>query len=231
MTDVAGKHILVVGATGELGGRIARRLDDLGAELTLTGTSAGGLADLGIRGRHIVVDLRTQASTLVPLVVQSSGRLDGVVVAAGVVAFGAAADLPESALADLFAINATGPMLVIASAVDALTASAAEGADPFIVTISGIVAERPIAGMAAYSASKAALAAFSQAAGRELRRSGVRVIDARPGHTETGLATRAIAGDAPPFPAGLDPDRVVDRIVAAIGSGERDLPSSAFEPN
>ena len=159
---------------------------------------------------------------------QSAGRIDGIVIAAGVVAFGAARELQDAALADLFAVNTTGPIAVIASALDGLATSAADGDDPFVVTISGVVAESPTAGMAAYSASKAALAAFVQATAREMRRSGVRLLDARPGHTETGLAGRAIAGGAPAFPAGLDPDLVADGIVSAITAGERDLPSSAF---
>ena len=56
----------------------------------------------------------------------------------------------------------------------------------------------------------------------------VDVIDARPPHTETGLATRPLAGSAPKMPTGLEPAAVAERIVAAIEAGETDLPSSAF---
>ena len=94
--------------------------------------------------------------------------------------------------------------------------------------LSGIVAESPTAGLAAYSASKAALAAFVQASSREFRRSGIRMLDSRQGHTETGLATRAIAGTAPAFPQGLDPAAVAERIVLGIVDDEKDLPSTAF---
>jgi cyclic-di-GMP-binding biofilm dispersal mediator protein len=82
--------------------------------------------------------------------------------------------------------------------------------------------------MAAYSAAKTALHAFGVAAGRELRRSGVRLIDARPGHTETDLSKHPLAGVAPAFPQGLPPVAVVRRIVDAIASDEKDLPSTAF---
>jgi cyclic-di-GMP-binding biofilm dispersal mediator protein len=85
-----------------------------------------------------------------------------------------------------------------------------------------------MAGLGAYSASKSALYAFDQAISRELRRDGIRVIDARPGHTETGLAARAIAGQAPAFPQGMTPEHVASRIVAAIVQDEKDLPSSSF---
>jgi len=98
----------------------------------------------------------------------------------------------------------------------------------FFVNISGVVATQPVGGMAAYSASKAAAWAAVSAASREFRRRRIDVIDARPPHTETGLATRAIAGVAPKMPAGLAPDSVAARIVAAIAAGERDLASEAF---
>jgi hypothetical protein len=72
------------------------------------------------------------------------------------------------------------------------------------------------------------LTAFDAAAGRELRRAGIRLLDARPPHTETGLAERPIAGRAPRLPPGLDPDTVAARVIAALLDDERDLPSTAF---
>ena len=62
----------------------------------------------------------------------------------------------------------------------------------------------------------------------EARRSRVRVVDARPPHTETGLAGRPIAGTAPRLPQGLVPQAVADRILRAIVDDELDLPSTAF---
>jgi short-subunit dehydrogenase len=82
--------------------------------------------------------------------------------------------------------------------------------------------------MAAYSASKAALHAATVAIGREVRRRGISLIDARPPHTETGLANRPIAGTAPKFPPGLTPEFVAQRIVHALAEDERDVPASAF---
>jgi short-subunit dehydrogenase len=72
--------------------------------------------------------------------------------------------------------------------------------------------------MAAYSASKAALTAFDQAMGREARRSGVRVLDLRPPHMETGLAGRPIAGTAPKLATGKDPGEMADRVVEALAT-------------
>lgn len=71
-------------------------------------------------------------------------------------------------------------------------------------------------GMAAYSASKAAVAAGFAALRKETRRAGVLVCDVQPPHTETGLASRPLAGTAPRLPRGLEPATVAARIVAAI---------------
>ncbi|WP_411698754.1 SDR family NAD(P)-dependent oxidoreductase [Conyzicola sp.] len=228
MTDLVGKCILVVGATGALGSRLAARLVAAGADVVLTGTDRARLDALDVPGRRFVVDLATQADPAVGLAADAVGGLDGVVVAAGVVAFGPAAQLDAATVAKLFAVNATGPITLISSALPVLAESAVEGREPFVLTMSGVVAESPTAGLAAYSASKSALAAFMAATAREARRGGIRLIDARPGHTETGLASRAIAGSAPAFPAGLDPDAVVERMLAAIVGDEKDLPSTAF---
>ena len=91
-----------------------------------------------------------------------------------------------------------------------------------------MVAESPTAGLAAYSAVKSALHAHWSVAGRELRRIGIRVLDARPGHTDTELSKHPVAGTAPAFPAGLQPQDVARRIVQGIENDEKDLPSTAF---
>jgi cyclic-di-GMP-binding biofilm dispersal mediator protein len=100
--------------------------------------------------------------------------------------------------------------------------------DSFLLNLSAVVAERPTARMAAYSATKAALTAFDPAARLELRQRGIRVIDARPPHTETGLATRPIAGVAPTLGRGLDPGAVARTVVAAIRDERQQLAAADF---
>lgn len=230
MTSLAGSSILVVGATGGLGREIARILGAEGALLTLHGRTPDRIADLGIAAARVAGDLRDagSASELVAAALSAHGHLDGVVNAAGVVAFGPMAEVSDDTIDTLMAINATAPMRLLRAAYPALIESSGNHRDPFFLTLSGVVSESPTANMAAYSASKAALAAFAKAAGRELRRDGIRFVDARPGHTETGLATRPIQGSAPRLPAGYSPADVARRVVDAIIAGERDLPSTAF---
>ena len=226
MSELEGTVVLVVGASGVLGAEIARLLEAKGSTVVRAGRNPDHLT-----GSHTVLaDLtdETAAATLVAAAVRAHDRLDGIVIAAGVVAFGPASEVTDETLRRLFEVNALAPIRLIREVSPHLASSATAGGKPFIVTMSGIVSETPTAGLAAYSAAKAALAAFVQAGSRELRRSGIRVLDARPGHTETGLATRAIAGTAPAFPPGLDPSAVAQRIVRGIVDDEKDLPSGAF---
>jgi short-subunit dehydrogenase len=226
MTELSGAVVLVAGASGGLGSRVAARLAERGATVVRAGRAGGALTGPDA----YVADLRepTGAASLVSAALQAHGRLDGIVVAAGVVAFGPADAVADETLDELVQTNLLAPVRLLRDGAEALAASAADGREPFVVTISGVVSESPTAGMAAYSASKAGLAAFVSAASREFRRRGVRVLDARPGHTETGLADHPVAGTAPSFGPALDPDAVAERIVTAIQDGEKDLPSSAF---
>jgi short-subunit dehydrogenase len=132
------------------------------------------------------------------------------------------ADLSFDAMEELFLTNTFVPIMLARAALPVLSAGGA------IVNISGVIAEANLPGMAAYGASKAAVRAFDQALSREARRRDVRVLDARPPHTETGLSGRAIEGTAPRMPAGLSAARVATVICDALEAGEADLPSAAF---
>jgi cyclic-di-GMP-binding biofilm dispersal mediator protein len=231
MSDLKSRNILVMGASGVLGSTIATKLAAQGATVMATSSSLESAERVPQAGNpRVLVDLTNPESiqVLINYLLDSDARIDGIVNATGVVAFGNYTDLTSETLQKLFAVNTTGPIALIQGLLPLLKASAAAGNDPFIVNISGVVAESPMAGLAAYSASKSALYAFDQAISRELRRDGIRVVDARPGHTETGLAGRAIEGVAPAFPQGMTAEHVADRIVKAILEDEKDLPSSSF---
>jgi len=231
VTNLDGAALLVTGASGGLGAPLTELLAAAGARLVLSARDGDRLRASAPGGAHVVpADLRLPEGpeTLVAAAVEHLGRLDGVVHAAGVVAFGPATEADDDLLDELFLANALGPLRLLRAAVPHLRSAAAERPGAFAAVLSAVVAERPTAGMAAYSASKAALTAFDAALAKELRRDGVRVLDVRPPHTETGLATRPVAGSAPKLAEGLAPRAVAERIVRAITDDERDLPASAF---
>lgn len=220
-----GASVVVVGASGGLGRHIARQLADCGALLTLAARDRAGLESLGIDAPVVTADIRDAeaGAAIVAAAVSARGRIDGLVNAAGVVAFGSLADTGDDVIEELFLTNVLGPLWLMRAAIPALTESRG-----FIANISAVVAEQPMPGMAAYAASKAALTAADRALTRELRAAGITVTDARPPHTETGLADRPIAGTAPKLREGLQPEAVAARIVAAIRAGEREIPAEAF---
>ena len=220
-----GASVVVTGASGGLGGHIARQLADAGARLTLAARDRSALETLGIDATLVSADLRDAEAgrSIVDAALSANNRLDGLVNAAGVVAFGPLVDTADEVIEDLFLTNVLGPLWMMRAAIPALTESRG-----FIANISAVVAEQPLAGMAAYAASKAALTAADRALTRELRAAGITVTDARPPHTETGLANRPIAGTAPQLREGLQPESVARRIVAAIVAGEREIPAEAF---
>lgn len=230
MTELGGASILLVGATGGLGREFAQILHDKGALLTLAGRDQSALDALGVPGATVVGDITQDGvpERVVQAAVSAHGRLDGVIFAVGAVAFGPAAEVADSTVDALWKVNTKAPMALLREATSALQSSAEAGGSPFMVVLSGVVAETPTAGLAAYSAVKSALHAHFAAASRELRRVGIRLVDARPGHTETELSQHPVAGQRPAFPQGLDPRAVVVRIVEGIEADERDLPSTAF---
>jgi cyclic-di-GMP-binding biofilm dispersal mediator protein len=230
MSEINGASILVVGATGGLGRGISELLAARGAKLTLAARDETRLDSLGSLGTVVAGDVTRPGipAHFVSQALGAHGSLDGVVYAAGAVAFGSVSDLSDEVIERLWQVNARGWMSLLREATPALTASAQSGGVPFALTLSGVVAEAPTAGIAAYSAVKSALHAYGVAAGRELRRAGIRMIDARPGHTETELSLHPLAGVAPAFPAGLQPAAVALRLVEAIAGEEKDLPSSSF---
>ena len=211
----------VVGATGGLGSAIARELARRGHRLVLAGRDRTGLEALTreLPGSvAVALDVRDPdaGEHLVAALGDGPGRLDVLVDAAGVVAFGTLADTPDVVIEELFLTNVIGPLWLLRRCLPFLQESGGT-----VVHLSAVVAERPMAGMAAYSATKAALTAADAALAAELRRIGVRVLDVRPPHTETGLAGRPLHGQAPRLPRGLDPAHVARTIADALADPRR----------
>lgn len=213
--DMNGARAVVLGATGGFGAEIARSLATAGATLAVHGRDPARLQAISaeVGGHPIAGDLTEPGvpDAVVDEAAQALGGLDVVVMSAGAVAFGPVAELDEDVLRRVVDLDLVAPILVARAATRHLQK------DGVIAQVSAVVADQPMAGLAAYSAAKAGLTAFDTAFRREMRRQGVRVLDARPPHMETGLATRPIAGEAPGLAQGRDPREVADELVAVIG--------------
>ena len=218
---IDGAHVLVAGATGVLGGGLAGRLAGEGANVALAGRDSGRLQRLGSELSAPTARLDLLEPSTVPACVDAMaaalGGLDAIVIATGVVAFGPEPELDEAMLQELVAVNALGPISLIRAALAHLEPGGS------VVALSAVVAEHPTAGMAVYSASKAALSAYLAALRRERRREGLVVIDVRPSHLDTGFESRARTGTPPPLPVGADHHAVIEAILDAMREDRREL--------
>ena len=217
---------MVCGASGALGAEIVRQLREKGANVLGTASTNDSAAKIpaGVEVRLLLDYTKPESIKTLTDYLIASADLDGIINASGVVAFGEASATDAETISKLFAINAVGPIQLLS----ALAPLLAKKDSSVVVNLTGVVAETALPGIASYSASKFAIHCFLQAAEREWRRAGTTVISARPGHTETGLADRAIAGTAPKFPQGKTAVEVASRIISAIEADEKDLPSSEF---
>lgn len=212
----------MAGATGVLGGAVARALHAEGARLALAGRNERTLAALADELGGVptatfdALDL-DGCTAAVEEAEDALGGLDLLFVAIGVAGFGPADGEEDDVAEELLAVNTLAPMALVRAALPRI------GSGGAVAVLTAILADYPTAGMAAYSASKAGISAWLTAVRPEQRRRGVTVFDIRPPHIETGLADRAIVGSAPPMKAGTTVDELVALIVAGIRDGRREL--------
>ena len=208
------------GASGVLGSLVAAELERRGARLLVVGRDADRLAALGT-GVPVVADLGDAGAgdAVVAAAREHLGGLDGLVNAAGVVAFGPLVDTPDEVVEELFLTNVVGPLFLLRRVLPLL-----EESRGFVVQVSAVVAERPLPRMAAYSASKAALSAVGhRAAHRAAAQPAWTCTTSARRTPRPGWPSRPLSGEAPALPQGLDPADVARRIVDAVAAGELDL--------
>lgn len=229
--ELSGKRILVVGGNGAFGVEFGAQLKTAGASVIGTARSQDSSVRLATDlDERLLLDLENDESItrLTNYLTSSPMPLDGIVLAAGLVAFGSIGETPFHVVERLTRVNATAQIQLVSALLSKLQGSASLGRQPFVLSISGVISERPMPSLAAYSASKTAIRGYAQAAAKELKKSGITWLDARPGHTESGLASRSIFGQSPNFGLGLSVSSVVARMVQGLVDEEADLASEAF---
>lgn len=227
--EFTGKNILVIGGSGALGSELVRQLSAQGAAVMATARNVETAARIPLEAKvRLVVDLESQESikTLADYLLNLNQPIHGIINAAGVVGFAKATETSPQDAAKLMQINNLGPASII-SALHPLLALDKE-AESFVVGITGVVSEKVFPGMSAYTASKTAHASYLATITQEFRRDKIQVTDAKPGHTETGLASRAVFGTSPAFPEGMTASHVVSVLLEGIKEGKPVISSSEF---
>ena len=184
--------ILVTGGGSGIGAATARMLTASGYRVAICGRRPGPLravaTETGALG--VVCDIADpeQVDQLISTVTSELGRLDGLVLNAGVMAPGGVADLTGPDFAAMLAVNLTGAFLVARASLPYLLA--ARGA---IVSVASVAALRAAAGMGGYAATKAGLAMLTQSLAVDHAHEGLRANVVCPGWTVTEMADEEMA--------------------------------------
>ena len=227
--EFTGKNILVLGGSGVLGAELVRQLSAQGANVMATARNAETAAKIPAEATlKLVVDLEIPESikTLTDYLLDANTPLNGIINAAGVVGFAKATETSPRDSAKLMQINNLGPAAIISVLHPLLVLD--KETQSFVAALTGVVSEKVFPGMSSYTVSKTAHASYLATITQEFRRDKIQVTDAKPGHTETGLASRAIFGTAPAFPEGMTAAHVVTVLLNGIKEGKPIIASSEF---
>jgi 3-oxoacyl-[acyl-carrier protein] reductase len=184
MFDLTGKTALVTGATGGIGGAIARAFHAQGAHVVLSGTREAALAELkaelGERVSTVVANLSDAEAVdgLVAKAEEAAGSpLDILVANAGVTRDGLIVRMKDEDWDTVIKVNLEGYFRLSRAAAKGMMKRRAGR----IIGITSIVGVTGNPGQTNYAASKAGMIGFSKALAQELASRGVTVNCVAPG--------------------------------------------------
>lgn len=197
---LAGKVIIVSGASSGIGEALARRLVDCGARVIGLARRAERLdaleAELGAeRFRGFVVDVADADAcrSAIARVREEIGRIDGVICNAGVSMNAAFDQASFEVFHQMMAVNYFGAMYLARLCAEDLAASRGS-----LIFVSSIVGKRGFATRSGYAAAKFAVHGLFESLRAEWRDRGVHVGLVAPGYAQTEIRERALAADGAP---------------------------------
>lgn len=225
---LAGKVILVVGASAGIGADAARILATDGATLMLVARTEAPLAALakeleadGHEVAHTTGDVSNagDVARFVDETVTRFGRLDGAFNNAAMTQAGRLDTVSEQDFDQIMAVNVKGTWLCIREEVRAMLANGGGS----IVNMSSIGGLRGSSGMGAYQASKHAVIGLTRTAAHDFGPLGIRVNVIAPGPTETPMLAKTRLA----IPGGVEA-RVAATPLRKVGTGAEIGATAAF---
>jgi len=189
MFELSGKAALVTGASGGIGGAIARALHGAGATVALSGTRLAPLealaAELGERARVLPCDLSDGAAVeaLPKAAVEAMGAVDILVNNAGITRDQLFMRMSDADWETVLAVNLTSVMRLSRGVLRGMM-KARWGR---IVNVSSVVGVTGNPGQANYAASKAAVIGMSKSLAAEVASRGITVNCVAPGFIATAM--------------------------------------------
>jgi 3-oxoacyl-[acyl-carrier protein] reductase len=191
MFDLTDRMALVTGATGGIGGAIARALHKQGATVAVSGRQTDKLdklaAELGSRVHVLPCDLgdRVAVGGLVDAAIGRMGRVDILVNNAGLTKDNLLMVMKDEQWDDVIAVNLTATFVLMRAAARAMMrAKTGYGRIVNISSVSGVVGNP---GQGNYAASKAGTIGMSKSLAREVASRGITVNCIAPGFISTAM--------------------------------------------
>src|SRR3990172_8763941 len=213
MRSLDGSVALVTGASRGIGAATAKALADAGVKVALASRSGDNPGIEGALARP--TDVRNPASleAMVAATVDRFGKLDILVVNAGVGAYGPFLDLPADQLEEMIDVNVKGAIYAVRAALpELLKSDAAE-----IVTIASEAGRRGLPLEAVYCSSKFAQVGLTRALDHELREKGVRCTNVCPGGVATDFAMgQGRTRDMPGLAGMMRPEDVAETVMFVL---------------
>lgn len=189
MFDLTGKTALVTGATGGIGGAIARALHGRGAAIGVSGTRREVLdalaRDLGERVHVLPCDLsdKTQVMELLPRAEAALGTVDILVNNAGVTRDGLAVRMKDADWDDVLAVNLTAAFVLARAALKGMMRKRYGR----IIGITSVVGVTGNAGQSNYVAAKAGMIGMAKSLAAEVATRNITVNCVAPGFIESPM--------------------------------------------
>ena len=183
MFELTGKKALVTGATGGIGGAIARMLHAAGATVTLSGTREEALqalaSELGERTHVAPCNLgdKDAVEALVPAAEAAMGQLDILVNNAGLTRDGLFLRMKDDDWDQVLAVNLTATFRLSRAAIKGMMRRRAGR----IISITSIVGVTGNPGQGNYAASKAGMIGMTKSLAAEVASRGITVNCVAPG--------------------------------------------------
>jgi len=192
MFDLTGKCALITGASGGIGGEIARVLHGAGATVALSGTRLAPLealaGELGSRVHVLPCDLSDAVAVeaLPKAAITAMGAVDILVNNAGITRDGLMLRLSDADWAAVIEVNLTSSFRLMRACLRGMM-KARRGR---IITITSVVAQTGNPGQANYAAAKAGVVGLSKSLAQEVASRGITVNCVAPGMVATAMTDK-----------------------------------------
>jgi len=190
MFDLTGKTALVTGASGGIGGAVARALKDAGAQLVISGTREGALRDLaeslGAGVSHVACDLADPQAVdgLVAAAESAAGApLDILISNAGITRDGLLMRMKDEDWSAVLTVNLESYFRLSRAALRGMMRRRSGR----IIGMTSVVGVAGNAGQTNYAASKAGMIGFTKALAQEVASRNITVNCVAPGFIESPM--------------------------------------------